>query len=77
MELDVQLLKYADTHVVVCLSNKTKRQVHDILRAIYVYGNRIRVCPCVSDPWVRQSLTFLNAQVNNEPSDQCGRPRTD
>ncbi len=64
----MDLLRYADTVLDVCLAGKTKRETHDILRQIAVYPKRIRICPCVQDPWIRQSLTFLDAQFNNEPS---------
>jgi hypothetical protein len=66
--MDISLLKYQDTTLDVCFQNLTRRQMYDILRAIYVYPTRIRVCPCVTDPWIRQVLTFLNAIINNEPS---------
>ena len=68
--MDISLLKYQDTTLDVCFRNLTRRQMHDVLRAIYVYPTRIRVCPCVTDPWIRQVLTFLNAIINNEPSHQ-------
>ena len=68
--MDTSLLKYQDTIVDVCFRNLNRRQTHDVLRAIYVYRSRIHVCPCVTDPWIRQVLTFLNAHINNEPSHQ-------
>ena len=64
----MDLLRYADTVLDVCLAGKSRREIHDILRQIAQYPTRIRVCPCVEDPWVRQSLAFLRAQINNEPS---------
>lgn len=66
--MDISLLKYPDTTVDVCFRNLTRRQMYDIIRAIHVYPTRIRVCPCLTDPWIRQVLTFLNAQLHNEPS---------
>jgi hypothetical protein len=66
--MDISLLKYHDTTLDVCFRDLTRRQMYDILRAIYVYPTRIHVCPCVTDPWIRQVLTFLNAHLNNEPS---------
>jgi hypothetical protein len=66
--MDISLLKYHDTTLDVCFRDLTRRQMYDMLRAIYVYPTRIRVCPCIKDPWIRQVLTFLNAHINNEPS---------
>ena len=65
---DMDLLRYADTKLDVCLRDKNRREIHDLLRQIYVHRDRIRVCPCVQDAWVRKILEFLGAQVNNEPS---------
>ena len=66
----MDLLGYADTVLDVCLAGKSRREVHDILRQIFVYPSRVRVCPCVTDPWVRKTLEFLGAQYSNEPSHQ-------
>jgi len=69
----MDLLGYADTVLDVCLTGKSKREVHDILRQIYIRRTRIRVCPCCQDPWVRKTLEFLGAQINNESSNKsCG-----
>ena len=73
----MDLLRYSDTVLTLCFKDKTRQEIHDSLRQIFVYRDRIRVCPCVTDPWVRQSLAFLNAQLNNEPSHQSARPRED
>jgi hypothetical protein len=64
----MDLLGYADTVLDVCLAGKTRREIHDILRQIFVHPTRVRVCPCVTDPWVRKTLEFLGAQYSNEPS---------
>ncbi len=64
----MDLLRYSQTVLDICLKDKSKRETHDILRQIAVYPTRIRICPCVEDPWIRQSLAFLGAQLNNEPS---------
>lgn len=66
----MDLLGYADTVLDVCLVGKSRREIHDIVRQIFVHRNRIRVCPCVTDPWVRKTLEFLGAQYSNEPSHQ-------
>ncbi len=73
----MDLLRYADTRLTVCLRDKSRREIHDILRQIAVYPERIQICPCVTDPWVRMSLTFLRAQYSNEPSHQPDGSRTD
>jgi len=62
----MDLLGYADTVLDVCLAGKTKREIHDILRQIFVHSTRVRICPCVTDPWVRKTLKFLGAQYSNE-----------
>jgi hypothetical protein len=64
----MDLLRYSDTVLDVCLAGKSKRDIHDILRQIFVYPTRVRLCPCVTDPWVRKTLSFLDAQYSNEPS---------
>jgi hypothetical protein len=51
----------------VYFRDKSRREVDDILRRILA-PDRVRVCPCVKDAWVRKTLEFLGAQVNNEPS---------
>jgi hypothetical protein len=66
----MDLLRYPDTVLTVCFKDKTRQEIHDSLRQIFVYRDRIRVCPCVTDRWVRQSLVFLNARLHNEPSHQ-------
>lgn len=66
----MDLLGYADTVLHVCLKDKPRREIDDILRQIFVHPNRVRVCPCVTDPWIRKTLEFLNAQYSNEPSHQ-------
>jgi hypothetical protein len=64
----MDLLGYSDTVMDVCLRDKSRRDIHDILRVIFVYPRRVRVCPCVTDPWVRKTLGFLDTQYSNEPS---------
>jgi hypothetical protein len=64
----MDLLGYADTVIHVCLAEKSKREIHDILRQAFVVPHKIRICPCVTDPWVRKTLGFLNAVYDNEPS---------
>lgn len=64
----MDLLRYSETVLEVCFKDKSRREINDILRQIYVYPTRIRICPCVRDPWVRKTLEFLNPQFNNEPS---------
>jgi len=72
----MDLLRYSDTVLTVCFKDKSRREINDILRQLYSYRDRMRVCPCIKDttppteisPWVRETLTFLGAQFNNEPS---------
>jgi hypothetical protein len=64
----MDLLHYSDSSTTFCFRDKPRREVHDILRAIFVNRERIRICPCVKDPWLRETLRFLGAQMNNEPS---------
>ncbi len=64
----MDLLGYADTVLDVCLAGKPRREIHDILRQILIHPNRVRVCPCVTDPWIRKTLEFLGAQYSNESS---------
>lgn len=66
----MDLLGYSDTLVTFCLKEKSRREVHDVLRQVFVYPNRIRVCPCCQDPWIRKTLEFLGAQYSNESSHQ-------
>ena len=64
----MDLLGYSETNLDVCLRNKTRREVNDILRQVYRHPTRIRICPCVTSPWVRETLRFLGAVYSNEPS---------
>ena len=64
----MDLLRYSETVLDVCLAGKTRRETHDIFRQIFTYPDRIRICPCVTDPWVRKTLEFLDARYSNEPS---------
>jgi hypothetical protein len=68
----MDLLKYSETVLHVCLTEKSRREVHDILRQVYLVPDRIRICPCLKDPWVRKTLKFLNAVYDNEPSHKPG-----
>jgi hypothetical protein len=68
----MDLLRYSDIVQQVCFREKSRREAHDILRQLAVYPERMRVCPCVQDPWIRKSLGFLNARIDNEAS--CQRP---
>jgi hypothetical protein len=64
-------LKYSGTVVSVCLVGKTEEEANEILRQIYNHKNSIRVCPCIKkkgNPWVRESLRFLDAIFDNEVS---------
>lgn len=64
----MDLLRYSETCLDICLKDKTPRERYDVFRQVYVYPTRIRICPCIQDPWVRKTLEFLDAQYSNEPS---------
>jgi len=64
----MDLLGYSDTVLDICLKDKPRREIHDILRQIFVHPKRIRICPCITDPWVRKTLEFLGAQYSNGSS---------
>jgi glutaredoxin 2 len=64
----MDLLRYSDTNLDICLKDKSRREINDILRQVYRYPNRIRICPCVTSSWVRETLRFLGAVYSNEPS---------
>lgn len=70
----MDLLGYSDTVLHVCLYGKERRAIHDILRQVYVFPNKVRICPCGElSPWVRKTLAFLGAVYDNEPSRECAR----
>ena len=65
----MDLLGYSDTVLHVCLKTMSRRELHDTLRHIAVYPQKIRVCPCGGlSPWTRKVLAFLGAVYDNEPS---------
>lgn len=66
----MDLLGYSDANITFCFKDKSKREIHDVLRQIYIHRDRIHICPCCQDPWVRKTLQFLGAQINNESSHQ-------
>jgi len=73
----MDLLGYSDTVLHVCLHSKTRRETHDVLRQVYVFPQKIRICPCGDlSPWTRKTLAFLGAVYDNEPSRECTRLRT-
>jgi hypothetical protein len=65
----MDLLGYSDARVDVCLAGKPRREVHDLVRQIYMYKAKIRVCPCVletNDVWLWTVLQFLHPNYSNE-----------
>ena len=70
----MDLLRYSDTKLNVCLKDKSRREINDLLRQIYLQPEKIRVCSCVRSQdelrWVRKTLAFLNAELSNESSHQ-------
>lgn len=62
-------LGYADARVDVCLVGKSRRELHDLFRQIYMHKAKIRVCPCVletTDVWMWKVLQFLRPNYSNE-----------
>ena len=66
MEFD--LLHYSDTKLQVCTRGWTRRQLHDLIRQVLNSPDRIVVCSCLEDAWIRETLDILGVQWNNEPS---------
>ena len=68
----MDLLRYSDVKLNVCFKEKSRREINDILRQIYLQPEKIRVCPCVKNQeelvWIRKTLEFLNAELSNESS---------
>jgi hypothetical protein len=61
-KMQTDLLRYSGTPLYVCLSSFTPRQKHDVVRYVAAFPDRIRVCDCIRDPWIRHSLSFLTVQ---------------
>ena len=66
----MDLLGYSSTKLDICFKDKNRREINDILRQLLIRPERIRICPCVKDAWIRKTLEFLNAEISNEPSHQ-------
>lgn len=64
----MDLLRYSETVLTICVKDKTRREIHDILRQVFLVPTRIRLCPCITDVWVRKTFLNLGGQFNNEPS---------
>ena len=66
----MDLLRYSDTKLNVCLKEKSRREINDILRQIYIHPEKICICSCVHQQdeliWIRKTLHFLNAEISNE-----------
>ena len=72
----MDLLGYSETVLHVCLHGKTRQEINNILRQVFVFPKKIHICPCGGlSPWTRKTLTFLGAVYDNEPSRECLRPR--
>jgi hypothetical protein len=72
----MDLLRYSETVLEICFHTKTKREIHDVLRAAACYPSRMVVCGCTQDAWTRKTLSFLGVSINNEPSRECLRHGT-
>jgi hypothetical protein len=70
----MDLLRYSDTKLAVCFKDKTRREINDVLRQIYIHPEKIQICACIHQlenmHWIRKTLQFLNAEISNEPSHQ-------
>lgn len=64
----MDLLRYSETVLTICVKDKSRREIHDILRQVFLVPTRIRLCPCVTDVWVRKTFLNLGGQFNNESS---------
>ena len=73
--MDPDLLRYSDSLQVVCTKNFTRRQLHDLERYVFAYPSKIRVCPCVTNPWIKTTLSFLNVQWI-PTTEQCSSTRS-
>lgn len=65
----MDLLGYSETVLDVCLKDTPRRELHDILRQIYLHPAKVRVCPCVlttADVWLWTVLQFLRPTYSNE-----------
>ena len=72
--MDSSLLRYTSSQD-ICLFEASQREMHDVIRSVAVHPDRIRVCPCVTDVWVRAALSFL--RVVWIPSvEQCKQSKT-
>lgn len=72
--MDPSLLKYTTTQD-ICLFESTRREMHDVVRSVAVHPERIRVCSCVADHWIRSALSFLHA-VWIPSFEQCKQLKT-
>ena len=66
----MDLLRYSETKLEICLKGKTKREIHDLLRQAFVHPTRVVVCGCTQDAWARKTLAFLGIELYNESSGQ-------
>jgi hypothetical protein len=65
-----ELLRYSETKLEICTATYTRRQIHDLIRQVYVYPQKVVVCKCIKDPWSRDILAFLGVQWSI-PTKQC------
>jgi hypothetical protein len=65
----MDLLGSSGTVVDVCLVGKPRREVHDLLRQLFLHPTKLRICPCVrttTDVWLWKVLQFLRPTYSNE-----------
>jgi hypothetical protein len=65
----MDLLGYSDARVDVCLVGLPRRELHDLLRQVYLHPAKVHLCPCVrttTDVWLWTILQFLRPTYSNE-----------
>jgi hypothetical protein len=75
--MDVDLLKYSETSLIVCTHGFTRRQIHDVVRQAYNYPKRVNVCPCITDPWCCDILRELRVLHQSNEACRVNRPEQD
>jgi len=70
MQTQFELLRYSDTTLDICTKGWSRRDLHNLQRNVLLYPKRIRICNCLKNPWVRESVTLLGAQWT-PATEQC------
>jgi hypothetical protein len=72
--MDYNLLRYNEGIHKVCTKNFTRRQLYDLERYVFIYPSKIQVCSCLTNPWAKETLSFLGAQWC-PATEQCTTPQ--